>query len=91
MSSILEHSAVFRRLAHDPIYDEIKEVTPDKVLKDMCMMEVQGYTFPVLQKIGYAPKGDIHDAIDKAWAKSQADDHLCDFIYKVWRFDNEQG
>lgn len=76
-------------LKDDEVYQEIKKFACPKRLQSMYMIDVEQTTLNVFEKIGYQPSRTVKKAIDKAWVNSNREDFLADYIYKVWRFDNE--
>lgn len=93
MSSILEHSYQFRKMTGDEsviVKEKLKDVCPDKRLQDMYMVDVEEKTLEIFDLIGYKSSKTVKKAIDKAWVNSDRSDHLYEFIYRVWSFDNEQ-
>lgn len=69
---------------NDVVRKRIQEVSPDKLVDDMTLSELEHDCRIAFEIIGYTPKNlsktvkdvyelDIHD--------------LSDFIYEVWRFD----
>ena len=73
---------------NDVVYARIQELCSSKQLKDMYMVDVHEATQDVFRKLNYTPSKNIDKSVDKAWANSNREDYLCDFIYSVWRNDS---
>lgn len=67
---------------------KIRSVCSNNQLKDLYMVDVHEAVMEVFKKINYTPSKDIEESVDKAWANSDREDYLADFIYNVWRFDS---
>ena len=67
---------------------KIKSVCSNNQLKDLYMVDVHMAVMEVFKKINYTPSKNLEKSVDKAWANSDRDDYLSDFIYKVWRYDS---
>ena len=73
---------------NDVVYARIQELCSSKQLKDMYMVDVHEAIQDVFGKMGYTPSKNIDKSVDKAWANSNREDYLCDFIYLVWSVDS---
>lgn len=67
---------------------KIQDVCPDKRLSSMYMVEVEDFVKSAFAKIGYNPSKNIDESIDKAWATSDKNDFLWEFVYRVWGYDS---
>lgn len=72
----------------EEIHEEIRMNCSSCQLKDLYMVDVHEAVDDVFKKIGYTPSKNIDKSVDKAWANSNRDDYLHEFIYKVWRYDS---
>ena len=71
------------------VYDRFKEVCPVRNPCDMTVDELLRDTNVAFKIIGYDPNNLDKSVADVYIEKDHI--HLYDFIYDVWRFDNEQG
>lgn len=67
---------------------KIQEYCSNKQLKDLYMVDVHQAVDDVFRKMNYTPSKNIDKSVDMAWANSDREDSLCEFIYKVWRYDS---
>lgn len=67
---------------------KIQEVCSNKQLKDLYMVDVHEATQEAFRKLNYKPSKNIDKSVDKAWANSDREDYLWEFVYKVWRYDS---
>lgn len=73
----------------DFMYEQFKTVCPQVKLKEMTVKEVISFTLDAFNTVGYSTSDKVYDSFDDTWADSDREDYLSDFIYKVWRFDDE--
>ena len=69
---------------NDIVRKRIQEVSPDKLVDDMTLSELEHDCRIAFEIIGYFPK-NLSKAVARA---SDSNVHeLSDFIYEVWRLD----
>lgn len=69
---------------NDVVRKRIQEVSPDKLVDDMTLSELEHDCRIAFEIIGYEPK-NLSKIVRNVY---ESDIHkLSDFIYEVWRFD----
>ena len=69
---------------NDIVRDRIREVSPDKLVDDMTLSELEHDCHIAFEIIGYEPK-NLSKIVRNVY---ESDIHkLSDFIYEVWRLD----
>lgn len=69
------------------VYNRLKEICPKRNLDDMTLTELLKDTNTAFKIIGYSPKNFDKSVTQVFIEKDHI--HLYDFIYDVWRWDNE--
>lgn len=69
---------------NDIVRDRIREVSPDKLVDDMTLSELEHDCHIAFEIIGYSPR-NLSKTVRNVY---ESDIHkLSDFIYEVWRLD----